>query len=111
LFAPKETFTAELPRFSGPKGQQIYMLKYHNEINRLLVPLRAKISYLELTPFLTWKLTLNNGINMQMGHKDVLTRLGHFVKVYPKIVGTRADYVDYIDLRYPNGMAVRWKKA
>lgn len=110
LFVPKHyTYPAKLPRFAGPKGQQVFMLQYFNNMNRLLLPLHAKISYLELTPFFTWKLTLNNGITMQIGHKDILTRLNHFVKVYPKIVGTRVNDVDYIDLRYPNGVAVRWK--
>jgi len=110
LFTPKrETYPAHLPRFTGAGGQQIFMLQNFKDINRLLLPLHAKISYLELTPDFTWKLTLDNGITMQMGHKDSLTRLNHFVKVYPKIVGTRAADVDYIDLRYPNGVAVRWK--
>jgi len=111
LFTPKNEIHFDgLPQFTGPTGQQIFMLKYFNDMNRLLIPLRAKISYLELTPFFTWKLTLDNGITMQIGHKDILTRLNHFVKVYPKIVGTRATDVDYIDLRYPNGVAVRWKE-
>ncbi|VVC76341.1 Cell division protein FtsQ [Aquicella siphonis] len=108
---PRETYPANLPDFIGPSGQQIFMLKYFNDINRLLFPLHAKISHLELTPYFTWKLTLDNGITMQIGHKDILTRLSHFVKVYPKIVGARATEVDYIDLRYPNGMAVRWKET
>jgi len=111
LFSPKnEAHSSGLPQFAGPAGQQVFMLKYYSDMNRLLIPLRAKISYLELTPFFTWKLTLNNGITMQIGHKDILTRLNHFVKVYPKIVGDRAADVDYIDLRYPNGVAVRWKE-
>lgn len=110
LFAPKqETYPENLPKFVGPEGQQLMMLDYFYQINRLLLPLRAKIDYLELTPYLTWKLTLDNGINLQIGHKDILTRLDHFVRVYPKIVGTRAADVDYIDLRYPNGLAIRWK--
>ncbi len=49
-----------------------------------------------LTPYFTWKLTLDNGITMQIGHKDILTRLDHFVKVYPKIVGDRVDDVEYM---------------
>lgn len=112
LFSPKyETYPVHLPKFVGPDGKQILMLQYFNDINRLLMPLHAKISYLELTPYLTWKLILDNGITLQTGHKDVLTRLNHFVKVYPKIVGSRAADVDYIDLRYSNGVAVRWKTA
>lgn len=111
LFTPKkETYPETLPKFIGPHGQQIVMLQYFNEINRLLMPLHVKISYLELTPYYTWKLALDNGITLQMGHKDILTRLVHFVKVYPKIVGNRAKDVDYIDLRYSNGVAVRWKR-
>lgn len=110
LFSPKqETYPANLPQFVGPPGQQVLMRDYFNQINRLLIPLRAKIAYLELTPYFTWKLTLDNGITLQIGHKDILTRLGHFVKVYPKIVGKRATDVEYVDLRYPNGVAVRWK--
>ena len=87
----------------------VMMLQYFNEINRLLAPMHAKISYLEMTPYLSWKLTLNNGITLRIGHKDILTRLIHFVKVYPKIVGDKSADVDYVDLRYPNGVAVRWK--
>lgn len=110
LFSPKQdTYPPGMATFKGPEGKQIVMLEYYKEINRLLVPLHARISTLELTPYLTWKFTLDNGVAMQAGHKDVLTRLDHFVKVYPKIVGSREADVEYVDLRYPNGMAIRWK--
>jgi cell division protein FtsQ len=102
LFNPKESTT--------PEGLAV-MLKYFVNINRILGPLHAKISYLELTPYFTWKLKLDNGMTLKIGHNDILTRLTHFVKVYPKIVGERAPDVDYIDLRYSNGMAVKWRNA
>lgn len=112
LFVPKaNTYPTDLPRFVGPEGQQIVMLQYFNEINRVLMPIGVKISYLELSPYYIWKLKLQNGITLHVGHKDILTRLDHFVKVYPKIVGNRATAVDYVDLRYANGMAVRWRTA
>lgn len=110
LFSPKQdTYPSDLAAFVGPDGKQIEMLQYFYEMNRLLSPLHARISYLELSPFSTWKLTLTNGISLQLGHKDVLTRLGHFVRVYPKMIGSREGDVEYIDLRYSNGIAVRWK--
>ena len=112
LFVPADIAELEdLPSFVGPDGQQITMLKYFVNINRILTPLHAKISYLELTPYLTWKLTLDNGMALKVGHEEILDRLTNFVKVYPKIVGERATDVEYIDLRYPNGMAVKWKNA
>lgn len=110
LFAPPmASYPKEIPDFIGPNGKQITMMEYFAEINRLLTPLHAKISSLELTAFDTWKLILDNGITLQLGHKEILTRLKAFVKVYPKIIGERGKDVEYIDLRYANGMAVRWK--
>jgi len=110
LFSPKANSTPlNIPNLIGPTGQQIVMLQQVKDINRLLRPLHVKISSLELTPYFTWKLILDNGMMLQMGHKDILTRLAHFVKVYPKIVGSHVADIDYVDLRYPNGVAVRWK--
>lgn len=108
---PADSYPLKLAQFTGPDGQQIVMLGYFNEMNRILLPLHARISSLALTPYFTWKLTLDNGIALQIGHKDILTRLTHFVKVYPKIIGKRVTDVEYVDLRYPNGMAVRWKTS
>jgi len=110
IFAPEqETFPNHLPVLSGPDGQQMVMLQYYNQINKIFQPLNARIANLELTPFFSWKLILDNGVSVRIGHKDILTRLGHFVKVYPKIIGNHAADVQYIDLRYPNGLAVKWK--
>ena len=110
LFQPPQAdFPSDLPSFAGPDGQQIEMLSYYNKINKLLEPLHLKISRLEFSPFSLWKMTFDNGIKLTVGHKDFLTRLEHFVKLYPKIVGDRAEEVEYIDLRYSNGMSVKWK--
>lgn len=110
IFEPeKSTYPADIPVFHGPPGKQTLMLQFYNDINRILTPLHAKISFLEVTPYLSWKLTLDNGIKLQMGQKNMLNRLDHLVRVYPNIVGDRAGDVEYIDLRYPNGVAVRWR--
>ncbi len=112
LFSPKpETYPRDLPQFIGEDGKQIIMLQYFNLMGRLFIPLHVKISHLELTPYSKWKLKLTNGIALQIGNKDSLTRLKHFVKVYPRIVGDRAKDVEYIDLRYANGVAVQWKNT
>jgi cell division protein FtsQ len=112
LFSPTTaTYPAGLPQLAGPAGEQLMMAQYYAKMNSVLAPLHSKIARLELTPAMTWSLTLDNGMKLNVGHKDILTRLDHFVKVYPKIVGTRVADVEYVDLRYPNGMAVRWKSV
>lgn len=112
IFMPsRDTFPETIPAFNGPDGKQINVLQTYIEMNRLLLPLHTKIAHLELTPYLSWKLMLDNGIALRLGHKDILTRVGHFVKVYPKVIGDRGTDVEYVDLRYPNGMAVRWRTS
>jgi cell division protein FtsQ len=110
LFNPGEfKGPADLPQFIGPDGEQGTMLQYFNDFSRELNALHVKITRLELASHLRWQLTLDNGIALRLGHKNILTRIQQFVKVYPKIIGDRANDVQYVDLRYPNGMAVRWK--
>lgn len=103
--------SSSFPQFIGPEGEQIQMLQYYEKMNGLLVPLHFRIARLEVTPFMSWSLVFDNGMKLNMGYKDVLTRIRHFVKVYPKIIGDRGADVEYIDLRYANGLAVRWKSA
>lgn len=110
IFNPASaSFPEDVPHFIGPEGQQISMLEFYSKINILLNPLHLKIKRLLLSPYLSWDVEFANGMKVRLGYKDVLTRVGHFVKVYSKIVGERAAEVDYVDLRYPNGLAVRWK--
>jgi cell division protein FtsQ len=112
LFTPAvDTIPDGLPQLSGPPGEHLFMAQYYAKMASVLEPLHFKITRLELTPTMTWSITLDNGMKLNVGHKDSLTRLDHFVKVYSKIVGDRVADVEYIDLRYPNGMAVRWKSV
>lgn len=110
-FVPDVSSSAlvDLPQLVGPEGKQGYVLQYYNEINQLLTGLHFSVSRLELTSGRVWNITLSNGMKLTLDHKDFLTRFGHFVKVYPRVVGAHASEIDYVDLRYPNGLAVKWK--
>lgn len=110
IFKPgSATFPSQLPQLSGPEGKHIDMIENFNKINSILGPLHFKITRLELDPAESWSLTLDNGMKIHIGRKDILTKINHFVKVYPKIVNGRTSDIDYVDLRYSNGLAVRWK--
>lgn len=110
LFTPEEnTGGLGLPQFVGAEGQHLEMMHYYLKMSALLSTLHFKIKRLELTPEHAWNVTLDNGVKLGLNNKDVLTRMNHFVKVYPKVIGSRMAEVEYIDLRYQNGLAVRWK--
>jgi cell division protein FtsQ len=110
IFNPnRDSYPKNLPHLLGPEGEQINMLSHYTKISNLLKPLHLKVARLELTPNLVWGMTLDNGIKVNVGYKDVLTRINHFVKVYPKIVAPRVAQIEAVDLRYQNGLAVQWK--
>ncbi len=110
LFSPaRDTYPVDLPQFVGPEGAQLSMMENYAQVSKVIAPLHFKMTRFELSPAHVWSLTFNNGIKVNIGHKDILTRVSDFVKVYPKIIGTRANEVNSVDLRYSNGLAVRWK--
>jgi cell division protein FtsQ len=110
LFSPAHnTYPIELPQFIGPEGAQLKMMENYLKVSKALASLHFKMIRFELSPAHIWSCTLNNGIKVNIGHKDILTRVNDFVKVYPKIIGNRANEVNSVDLRYSNGLAVHWK--
>ena len=54
-----------------------------------------------------WQLKLDDGELLELGRQDVVQRLARFVSVYPRIAGQLTRKASRIDLRYPNGFAVR----
>lgn len=106
---PAQSYPSHIPLFVGPEGEHLQMLQHYQKLNRLLTSLHLKIAKLEMIPQVAWGVTFDNGMKLNVGYKDVLTRMSHFVKVYHKIIGNRVADVEYVDLRYHNGLAVRWK--
>jgi cell division protein FtsQ len=94
--------------FSGPDGQQDDILIMYQDISKIISPLDLHIVQLSLTSDMLWRMRLNNGMDVMIGNKDVLLRIQHFVQVYDKVFADERQ-ASYIDLRYANGLAVKWQ--
>jgi cell division protein FtsQ len=110
--AQGERFAAEsdpaLPLFIGPPGTQAEMARRYRRFAELLAPLGSPLERVVLSARHGWQLRLANGLQITLG-RDVDAadeRLGQFVDAYSRAGNVRADV---IDLRYPNGFAVRTK--
>ena len=92
-----------LPRFSGPRGSESEVTRRYLRFSQIVTPL--KVEEVILTPRLAWQLKLNNGVRFALGRDAdaAEARLECFVQSAAKGV---ARY-DYVDLRYPNGFALR----
>ncbi len=72
--------------------------------------LNLAVVELDLTPRLAWYMRLNNGLQIVLGRDNIDTRLQRFIEAYAQLFANRVSDVDYVDLRYSNGFAVKWKE-
>lgn len=106
---PKETFPKNLPLFSGQEDQIQEILHNYNQMNVLLSGMGWKIAKLDVDKHASWRIDLNTGISLLIGAEDVMERLQNFMLLYPKILAShRNGVISSIDLRYKNGLAVKW---
>jgi cell division protein FtsQ len=94
-----------LPTFIGPAGTQAELARRYARFNAIVAPLDARIERVALSQRHAWQLRLSNGLHVALGRDADLaeTRLRRFVEVYPAMNNKN----EYVDLRYPNGFAVR----
>jgi len=118
---------ARLPLFAGPAGTEGELTRRYRRFAELLAPLGAAagdaaIAAIVLTPRHAWQLRLADGLSLELGRdgaEHVEQRLARFVAAYPESLGrlpqraaAGADAQRHVDLRYPNGFALRvagWK--
>jgi len=102
---------AALPLLSGPAGTEGEVARRYLSFRELLAPLALEPRQVALSSRLAWQLRLSNGLTVQLGRdsdRDSLEeRLEKFASTYPQTVGKMAGRAEYVDLRYPNGFAVR----
>ena len=118
-----EGAAAKLPLFAGPVGSEAEVARRYRRFAALLAPLGEVPDRVVLTPRYAWQLRLaggrNGGLNLELGRdgtEPVEQRLARFVAAYPESLGRlpprAAADLRFVDLRYPNGFALRvaaWK--
>ncbi|MGE3919467.1 MAG: cell division protein FtsQ/DivIB [Gammaproteobacteria bacterium] len=110
VFTPsRDTLPSQGPHFMGPVGQQKWMLDNYKHMLSILQPLGLGVQEIELTKRQAWRLKLTNGLDVILGREDIFPRLERFVGNYGKIIGPRNSQVEYVDLRYTNGLAIKWR--
>ena len=100
-----------LPMLFGPTGTAPDLLTRYGELIETFTALNDRPVELTLSPRLAWQAKLASGMVVALGREQqkasVNARLQRFIEVYPEWVGKRSGRVSVVDLRYPNGFAVR----
>jgi cell division protein FtsQ len=100
---------AALPLFVGPSGSETEITLRYASFKALLAPLGMQPERVVLTPRLAWQLRLDNGLQIMLGRDgdQAEARLKRFVAAYDATLKTMPRKHEYLDLRYPNGFALR----
>ena len=106
---------AELPLFIGPEGTAPEVLARYRELAPLLAPIGRRPASLALSPRLAWRLRLDDGVLLELGRDQarsrVSERLERFAAAHRQATERLKARADVIDLRYPNGFALRLAQA
>ncbi len=112
LFTPQHvTREMHIPVINGPEGLHhkvwAFLVALHTELSGL----GLEVDKLELDERRSWSMQLSNGVELQLGRNDTQRRIQRFVKVFSMQNAPKLDDIKYIDLRYPNGFAMKNKTS
>ena len=106
-----ETFDADyegtLPVFSGPDGSEHDVLDFYGRSKSALAALGLSPVAIVLSARRAWRLTLDNGLVLELGRDRIDERLAVFVRAYPKTFSRLRVDSGTVDLRYDGGFVVK----
>ncbi len=100
-----------LPEFNGPAGSEKEIVARFAELQAWFVAVNLAPESLTLSSRYAWSVKLNNGMTVELGREQTRTtlqeRVARLIGIYPQLVARLQDRIDSVDLRYPNGMALK----
>ncbi|MCC7007047.1 MAG: cell division protein FtsQ/DivIB [Ottowia sp.] len=112
--APLGSELRQLIRLNGPEGRSSEMLARWLQIKTIFSPLHWELDALNLNARYAWSAHFQNGMKVEFGRQENEThqpslevRAQYFVASWPAVSKHWNVPIDYADLRYTNGFAVR----
>ena len=99
-----------LVEFSGPPGSEAEVMRRWQELRTQLAPLSLTPEALTLSSRYAWSARLENGTVLLLGRDQglpIAERVARWVAVYPTVQTRLNREIAQVDLRYPNGVAMR----
>jgi cell division protein FtsQ len=105
-----EKDAAPLVKLNGPTKESRSMILHEQVFSEILSAINLQVATVNLGDSLSWEVDTSNGIKLFLGQKDEIDRIVRFVNSYSYLVKENKNTkIDYVDLRYPYGFAVKWQ--
>jgi cell division protein FtsQ len=112
LFTPNpETIPQQLPKFVADKKLAKSMWQGYQVYQKIVQKENFHISEVHVSAGGTWTLVLRCGLIVKLGWENQAKRLQHFMESCRGVFKSKLHAVESVDLRYPSGMAVKWRSA
>ena len=102
---------AELPRLSGPEHRSDEVARRYLQVRDRLIPVGLDLRRVHLDPRGAWEMTLQNGVEVRLGRREVDARTDLFLDIVADIITGRAAEIEYVDMRYSNGFTIGWNNG
>ncbi len=100
-----------LPVLAGPDDSAQEVAERFADLHNWLAPLGLAPRELRLSTRYAWTAKLDNGIELNLGRTHVRdamkARVDRLASVYPQLAAALPGRIEMLDLRYPNGLALR----
>jgi len=100
----------ELPVLYASAGREAELLAQYQDLSVLLRSRGLAIKELHCDDKRAWALTLNNELKVVIGRDQVMEKMRRFLRVYDQLLSADLERVVSVDVRYNNGVAVRWRE-
>ncbi|RUO66058.1 cell division protein FtsQ [Pseudidiomarina planktonica] len=108
--ADVEGLAAGIPYLYGPPDAATETLSTYQRLSALLELNGFVVRALRLSERFAAELVLEGGTEIRLGREARLQRIQRFIDLYPAIEKQQQGAIDYVDLRYDTGVAVRWRE-
>lgn len=103
----RAAYDGELPVFIGPEGAAREIAIQYRYFQRSLAAMGETPVQVQMTPRRAWQVRLQSGLMLELGRENIEARFARFVALHGQTIGRLERRIDYVDLRYANGFAVR----
>lgn len=110
IFWPaSQTLPAGLPELNGPASETQRLMQQYHSLSRMMQEAGIGIAGLTLEARGAWAMRLDNGIDVVLGRENITLRLQRFLHIYQQKLAAVAAQIERIDIRYTNGVAIKWR--
>jgi cell division protein FtsQ len=100
-------FEGNLPLFEGPAESAKEVAIQYGYFHRRLATIGQVPVAVQVSSRRAWQVRLASGLTLKLGRERIEARLDRYIAVYNRTLSRLQRKLDYVDLRYPNGFAVR----